>query len=121
MPWKEPSPRDTSSDQEKGNFSREIWARIKFATVAWTPANVPGTTTVTFLFAESGGAVATRAVIGLRIGMAISITPPGAMPNGLFADCWITTKDTLTVRLSNLSGAPVTPPAGNWAFMGVVI
>jgi hypothetical protein len=53
--------------------------------------------------------------------MELHVTPPAALPVGCVADAWCLTNDQMTVRISNISGVLVTPPAGIWAFCGEVI
>ena len=121
MPWKAAYPRDDWSDKEKGNFSREIWSRLKFGSVAFTPALVAASTAVTYVVAQSGGDVASKAPIGLRVGMQVSVTWPSAPGPGLVIDAWCDTADTLKIRFQNFSGVGVTPPSGAYAFSGMVI
>ncbi|SRR6266404_2237641 len=121
MPWSLPKPRDTWSEREKGNFSREIWSRIHFADVQWTPAAVPASTAMDTLFYDGSPDVSTKAAVGLRVSMEVHPTPPAALPAGVVAEAACLVNDQLTIRISNLSGVPVTPPAGLWAFCGTVI
>jgi hypothetical protein len=121
MSWTLPKPRDTWSDREKGNFAREIWSRIRFASVTFTPAAVTSMTATTYLIAQSGGDVVSSVVVGLRKGMAISATWPAAPSAGLVLDCWCDLDDTLKIRFSNFSGVNLTPLAGAYAFCGMVI
>lgn len=121
MPWITPQPQPAQGERERLNFLREIWSRLKWGTITFTPAAVAPLTGTIYLVAASGGDVTTNAVVGLRVGMPITVTWPSTSPAGLVLDCWCDAADTLKVRFQNFSGAALTPPAGAYAFNGVVI
>lgn len=118
--WKSPNPSESWTDKERVAFEREAWTRIKFGTFAWTPPLVGATTTTTFVAAD-GGTINTKEVIGLRVGMAVKVTAPSVLANGLSADAFVATNDSLSIAIANTTAGGLTPPAGNWSFMGVVI
>jgi len=120
MPWITPQPQPAWGDKERLNFLREAWTRLKWGTFAFTPAAVASLTAATYTVAATGGDVTTNAVVGLRAGMAVSVTWPSVPVAGLVLDCWCDASDTLKVRFSNFSGGALTPPAGAYAFQGVV-
>lgn len=121
MPWITPQPQPAQDDRERLNFLREIWSRLKWGTVTFTPVSVASLAARTYLVAASGGDVTTNAAIGLRVGMPVTVTWPSAPSTGLILDCWCDAADTLKVRFQNFSAGPLTPPAGAYAFKGVVI
>jgi len=119
--WTAPRPRETWNDLDRGRFFREIWERPKWGTITFAPASVPASTAAVYVVAQSGGDVSTAVVVGLRKGMPTFVAWPSAPPAGLVVDCWCDGNDTLKIRFQNFSGAPVTPPAGAYAFQGTVI
>ena len=121
MPWQQPLPRDTNNDREKGNFSREIWTRVKFDNFAMTPAAIPAATSATYTISITAGDVVTDVVRGLRVGMAIKMIWPAHPSAGLTIDGECLADNELKVQIQNFTGGPLTPPAGNYIFMGVVI
>lgn len=121
MPWLKARPSSVWSDREKNEFSREIWDRLRFGSVTFTPAPVASLTTATYLVAQSGGDVTSSAAVGLRKGMAVHVTWPASPVAGLVLDCWCDLNDTLKIRFSNFSGGGLTPPSGAYAFNGMVI
>jgi hypothetical protein len=118
--WNAPQPKENQNPRERVAFELEIWTRLKFGSFSWTPPLVGATTTSTFVAAD-GGTINTREVIGLRVGMPIKVTPPAVMTNGLSVDAVVLTNDALTIAVANTSAGGLTPPAGSWSFMGVVI
>lgn len=121
MPWQQSLPKDTCSDREKGNFAREIWTRVKFDTFPMTPAAIPALFSATYTISTTAGDVVTDAVRFLRIGMGMKVDWPSKPPAGLTLDGYCTANDELKVQIQNFTGGPLTPPAGNYPFMGVVI
>lgn len=117
--WQAPLPRDNASEKERGDFAREVWTRIKFSDFDWTPPAVAAGDQVTFVVAE-GGDVDTKLAIGLRVGMPVSITAPSSLPNGLIVQGLVTTNDHLDIVIGNSTAGSITPPAGAWAYMGIV-
>lgn len=121
MSWQSPQPTPQSQDREKLNFSREIWTRVKFANVTWTPAAVPSYFAMDTLFYDGSPDVSTKVTGGLRVGMEVKVNPPSGLPAGLVVDGFCFINDQLTIRISNFSGGALMAPAGSWAFCGVVI
>lgn len=121
MPWKQPYPKDTNTDLEKGNFSREVWTRVKFATFQLTPGSVPAATSATFTISTTAGDVVTDVVRNLRAGMGIKVDWPSRPTAGLTLDGYCTANDELKVQIQNYTGGAVVAPAGAYSFMGVVI
>jgi len=121
MPWKAPYPRDDWTNKEKGNFSREIWVRLRFGSVTFTPLLLAPAAAQTFLIAQSGGDVTSSAAVGLRAGQAVTVTWPSAPATGLVVDAWCDANDTLKIRFQNFGAGNATPPAGAYAFKGMVL
>lgn len=121
MPWQQSLPKDTWNDREKGNFSREVWTRVKFDTFPMTPIAIPAATSATYTISTTAGDVVTDAVRFLRIGMGIKVDWPSAPVAGLTLDGYVTANDQLKVQIQNFTGGPIVPPAGNYVFMGVVL
>ena len=54
----------------------------------------------------------TITVSGAAVGDAVMIGPPAAGPtSGLTVDAWVSAADTVTLRLTNITSAALTPPA----------
>lgn len=121
MAWQLPQPQHSWGDKEKTDFSREIHARLKFGSFTWNPPAVGATTQTSFVASATGPDITTKTVIGLQAGMPVKVTPPSALPLGVTMQEIVLTKDTLTITIANSTGAPITPPAGAWAFQGTVI
>lgn len=121
MPWKESYPRELASDREKGNFSREVWTRVKFDTFPMTPAAIPAAFSATYTISVTAGDVVTEAVRNLRIGMGMKIDWPSKPAAGLTIDGYCTADNELKVQIQNFTGGPLTPPSGNYIYMGVVL
>lgn len=121
MPWQQSLPKDTSNDREKGNFAREVWTRVKFDTFPFAPAAIPSLFSATYTISTTAGDVVTDAVRFLRIGMGITVDWPSKPPAGLVMSGYCTGNDELKVQIQNYTGGPLTPPAGNYTFYGVVL
>lgn len=118
--WNAPQPRDTWTPKERADFEREVWTRVKFGSFDWTPPLIAANTTTAFVVGP-GAAVDTRVTVGLRVGMPVSVTAPDVMVNGLSAQALVAANDTLTIAIANVTAGGLTPPAGTWAFQGMVI
>jgi hypothetical protein len=121
MPWLQPLPKDTSTDREKGNFSREVWTRVKFDTFPFAPVAIPAATSATYTISTTAGDVVTEAVRFLRIGMGVKVTWPAKPSAGLTIDGECLANDELKVQIQNFTGGALVPPPGNYIFWGVVL
>ncbi len=116
MPWKF-NVTAQSSERELAYFFQEICTRVKFDSFTWNPDSVPATSTL----ATTLTAAAYPEVTGLRVGMAINVTPPSTLTAGIVVDAYVDTNDTLTVLLTNVTGAPIDIGSTDWSFMGIVL
>lgn len=122
--WTTPQPTEAQDDTEKINFLREVWTRVRFAAFLWTPPPILANSGTAFTVAPVGvvgASVNTNLVIGTRTGMGIAVNPPAALPFGLIANCVVTASDRLEIDILNVTGGPLTPPAGKWTFWGVIV
>ncbi len=116
MPWKY-NVTARSEKRETDRFLLEICTRVKFGAFTWNPASVPATSQLSTVL----DAATYPELTGLRTGMAIKVIPPAAFPAGLILDASVDGDDSLTVLLSNFTGAPIDLGESDWPFMGFVI
>lgn len=109
-----PSPLDKWSDVEWGNWAREISSRFRWGSFTWNAPNVPAASTVDTTITTLDD----PAVTGTRTGMAIHVTPPATLDNGLVVSAWVATDNTLTVRIGNVTAGDINPASGVWIFSG---
>lgn len=116
MPWTT-KPQATWGDREKLYFSIEIATRIKFDSVSVAAGTVTAGTTKTVTVTSTD----TAAVTGLRVGMAVGVTPPADIPDGIAVSACVGVTDTLSVRLVNATAGDIVVGTGTWAFFGIVL
>lgn len=116
MPWKY-NVTAQSKDREKDYFFQEICTRVKFDTITWNPDSVPSSSTLSTVLT----AASYPQVTGLRVGMAIKVTPPATFPAGMLLDSFVDADDTLTVLLTNYTSGAINIAETEWPFMGIVI
>lgn len=105
------------SDRPVHMFLREIYSRTKFDAFTWNPPNVPGASTVDTTLTTTDAPV----LEGLRVGMAIFVSPPSTLDAGLvFGGAWVAADNTLTIRLGNVTAGGINPVSGIWSFEGTV-
>lgn len=56
----------------------------------------------------------TIAVTGAAVGDAVALAPPAALEAGLVATGRVSAANTVTVRLSNITAAPIDPDEAAW-------
>ncbi len=56
----------------------------------------------------------TVTVLNAVVGNPVGITPPTALDAGLVASAWVSANDTVTIRLTNVTGSSIDPAAGRW-------
>lgn len=115
MPWRL-LPQATWGDRERLDFFKEIVTRLKFASFTFDPANVTAGTTLTTVLTTA----TVPAVLGLRAGMPIHVTPGPNITSGVVVDGFVATADTLSVRIVNTTAVDVNLTAATWAFMGIL-
>ena len=119
MSWTSSVPQDRWKEVELFSFLRELFVRGRcFGSFAWNPANVPANSTVDTTLTT----VIAPQLKGLRVGMAIVVTPPATINSGLVcAGAWVAADDTITIRLANITGSGIDLAEGTWAFMGKIV
>lgn len=116
MPWKF-NVTAQSKERELAYFFQEICTRVKFDVFTWNPDPVPASSTLSTTLT----AATYPELTGLRVGMAVRVTPPATLTAGVVVDCYVGTDDTLTVLLTNVTAAPIDLASADWPFMGIVI
>lgn len=118
MSWTVGRPQDKWSAFENAAFLREIYTRLKFGSFTWNPPEVGAATTVDTTLTVTDA----PQVEGLRVGQPVYVTPPSDLTAGLVCGgAWVATVDTLTIRLGNVTAAPINQGSGTWAFAGKVL
>jgi hypothetical protein len=64
--------------------------------------------------ASSAEGILTLTVTGAEVGDCVSVGLPAAFPAGLTATVWVSSINTVTVRLRNHTGSAITPPAATY-------
>lgn len=107
-----------TSDRELMNWLRELAKTlntVKSGTFTWNPPNVgAGATVATTLTSATLPILA-----GLTAGMPVKATPPSTITAGLIVEAWVPAVDSLTIALTNVTGAPIDEPSATWGFLGV--
>ena len=116
MPWKY-NVTAQSKERELAYFFQEICTRVKFDTITWNPDEVPASSTLSTVLS----ATSYPQLTGLRIGMAVKVTPPATFTAGLVLDAFVAANDTLTIVLTNVTAAPINMAETEWPFMGIVL
>ncbi len=120
MSWTSAKPLDSwgADSREMFAYHREMYTRTKFDSFTWNPPSVGATTTVDTTLTTADADV----LDGLRVGMAVHVTPPSDIDAGIvLGGAWVATDNTLTIRLGNVTAAPINPGSGTWALHGKVI
>jgi hypothetical protein len=120
MSWQTAAPLEASWDKKDlFGFLREIYTRGRtFGSFTWNPPSVAAAATVDTTLTTTDADV----LKGLRVGQAVYVTPPLTIDSGIVCGgAWVATDDTLTIRLGNVTAAPINPASGTWSFQGVVI
>jgi hypothetical protein len=111
-----PAPREgVENEKETVRLLRQLRDfanRFRSQTFVWDPPAVPAFSTADANFAGDS-------FTGMLVGLPVSVTPPGSIPAGLVATGFVGTLDTLTVRLANVTAAPINAPGGTWAFLAL--
>lgn len=100
------------------DFLRVIRGRAVWGSFTWNPPNLAANTTTdtTLTTADS------MHFDLLRTGMFVGITPPSTLDAGVtFGGAWVATSKQLTIRLGNLTAAPINPASATWAFLAWLI
>jgi hypothetical protein len=116
MPWKN-NVTAQSKEKELSYFFQEICTRVKFGVVTWNPDNTPANSTLTTVLS----AASYPQVTGLRVGMAVKVTPPATIAAGLLVDAYVAADDTLSVLLTNVTGVDIDMASTQWPFLGIVL
>lgn len=64
----------------------------------------------------SGGATAelTVSISGASVGDVVVVGPPSVIETGLVWCCYVSSLNTVTIRLHNSTGSPVDPASASW-------
>lgn len=103
-----PPPQDNWTVRDTNRWLRELASRLRWGSFTWVPPVV------------GGGAVVDTviSVPDARIGLAVIVTPPAAIPALMTFYAFCATDRTITVRLQNHSGGLLWPAAGDWSWFG---
>lgn len=113
--WSSAKPDErTWTNKEIFFFLREIHSRFKFGTVTWDAPSVGAATTVDTVLTDD-------VFTGLRVGMPIFVSPPATIDTGIVSTARCDVNNQLTIRLMNVTAAPINPASGDWSFMGVML
>lgn len=101
-----------------GDMLRSISAREVWGSFTWdAPSCAANTTTDTTLTSAS-----LPVLSQLRPGHLVTMTPPSTLAAGIVVGgAWVPASGQLTIRLGNLTGAPVDPASGTWLFSGRLV
>lgn len=116
MTWTVPRPQMADKKIDEQEYARELYDRFKpFGSVTVGAILVAANaTTDTTLTLTSGS--------GVRVGMAVVMNAPTALPSGVvYGGTIATATDTLVLRLGNCSATPQTVSSGSWSYGGVII
>mgnify|MGYP001588216132 CR=1 FL=1 len=119
MPWPVAKPQEKqTSERVAVAFLREIFTRNRFGSFTWNPPSVGANTTVETTLTTTDA----PQIEGLRVGMAVYVSPPSTLDAGLVVGgCYVATDNELTIRLGNLTAAPINAVSGTWAFDGRIV
>lgn len=118
MSWGVGLPQGRWSDLEREAFFRDIYRRLNGASFTWNPPSIGANTTVDTTLTTTDA----PEVKGLRVGQAVSVTPPSTLDAGLaVSGAWVATDNTLTIRLANVTASPINPASGTWAYHGRLV
>lgn len=116
--WSTPRIMDSIPDKELLAFIREVHTRLRgFASFTWDAPSVGANTTVDTTLTSATIPV----LAGLRAGQSVTVTPPSGIDTGLMVTGWVPADDSLTIRIANITAAPINEASGTWTFSGVII
>lgn len=105
-------------DPERLKWMVDISTRLRWNQFTWDPPNVGANSTVDTTLTAANLVTLT----GLRAGMNVTVTAPSTLPAGIaVGGQWVATDNTLTIRLVNVTAAPIDPASGTWAYLGVLL
>lgn len=68
--------------------------------------------------AQTATAIATEtltvAVTGAAVGDSVAVGPPAALEAGLIWHAWVSAADTVSIRVGNITAAPINPASATW-------
>jgi hypothetical protein len=108
---------ENASDKEVRELLRTIANRWKSNTFTWDPPSVPASSASITTLTSATVPVLT----GLRVGMAIKLTPPATFPAGMIVDAFVATDNELSIILTNITIGAIDIGSTSWAFVGVVV
>jgi hypothetical protein len=112
-------PTEKWTDKERLKWMISVALGVRWNQFTWDPPSVGANSTVdTTLTAASNDVRLT----GLRIGMPVNVTPPGTLNAGLaVGGSWVAANDSITIRLVNVTAAPIDAPSSTWSYFGVIL
>lgn len=120
MSWTNPKPEDryAKDPAQLMAYIREMYGRgSTFGTFTWDPPEVGATTSVDTTLTTT----TVPALTGLRAGQFVHVTPPSTIDAGLIWGAFVASDNSLTIRLVNVTGSPINPASGTWAFDGKLV
>jgi hypothetical protein len=109
-----PRPSDAA---QVADAIRDMSSRTIVDSFTWDPPNVGAGASVDTTITTSTDV----AVRGIRAGSHITLTPPSDLTAGLLFIAWSGTDDTLTVRLTNITGSPINQGSGTWVYKAMIV
>lgn len=113
-----PRIQERFSEADHRAVTREIVSRFRWDTITWNApecaANTTTDTTITSATEEKLG--------GMRTGMIVHVTPPSTFEAGLvIGGAWCAADDSITIRIGNLTAAPINPASGDYVIFAEVV
>lgn len=106
-------PQDNMSEKEKMRLWRDEVSRQVFASFTWNPPNVAALSAVSTTLTSA----TVPELEGLREGMAVRVTPPSDLDDGLGdITAWVPDDNQLTIRLRNFTALDINQGSGTWVF-----
>lgn len=106
-------------ESERLKWSVALAKALRWNVFTWNPPAIPATTAVDTTLSA---AVDDVRLTGLRTGMPVFVTSTTILAGGLFcAGAWVPANDSLTVRLVNVTAAPIDPASATWSYFGVIL
>lgn len=92
-------------------FLRDFSNRVVSSEFTWDPPECAANTTTSTTLTSADSAD----IADLRTTHVCVVTPPSSLDAGVVVGgAWCATSGQLTVRLGNLTGAPINPASGTW-------
>lgn len=110
------SPQNNWTQELRDAWLRELATRLQWGSFDWDAPNIPAHTSVTTTLTDADS----EDIAALRPSMAVSITPPLAIDEGLVPTAWVPDNGKLTIRIANVTAGALNPAEGTWRFLAVL-